>query len=180
MYVCVPLACLTFFFFNRYLHYSDEWWIIDYEYDNNKAGVDPFAFVYYRGSNDAWDGYGGAVVYTRAAKLPPELIPRLREAAQKVGFDWDKDFTITDNSCPTQSKGDQLVLREKFAGKVALQTEGQLQAGATRLRGNVVNSVKAQVLFVEDEIGQAQKAFEKLQGETKKFEQERASQDATK
>ena len=39
---------------NEYLHYSDQWWIIDYEYDNNPNGVPPFAFVYYRGSNDAW------------------------------------------------------------------------------------------------------------------------------
>ena len=162
---------------NEYLHYEDDWYIVDYEYDNNKDGIEPFAFVYYRGNNDAWEGYGGAVVYTRASKLPESLIPRLREAAKKVNFDFDKDFTITDNACPTQSKGDQLVLLEKFAGKVALQTEEQLQAGATRLRGNVVNSVKAQVLFVEQEISQAQKAFEQLSADAKKFELERSLQD---
>ena len=39
---------------NEYLHYSDDWWIVDYEYDNNPDNVPPFAFVYYRGSNDAW------------------------------------------------------------------------------------------------------------------------------
>ncbi len=160
---------------NEYLHYQDDWYIVDYEMDGNKEGVPPFAFVYYRGSNDAWDGYGGVVVYTRASKLPQELIPRLRVAANKVNFDWDDDFVQTDNSCPTQSAGEQLVLREKFAGKVALSSEEQLQAASTRLRGNVVNSVKAQVLYVNKEFEQAQKAFEQLSADTNKFEQERAS-----
>ena len=41
----------------------------------------------------------GAFVYTQAASLPEELLPRLREATQKVNFDFDKDFTITDNTC---------------------------------------------------------------------------------
>lgn len=31
-----------------------------------------------RGNNDAWRGYGGAVVYTRAAALPPDIVPELR------------------------------------------------------------------------------------------------------
>lgn len=26
--------------------------------------------IYYRGKNDAWDGYGGATVYTKARQLP--------------------------------------------------------------------------------------------------------------
>lgn len=163
---------------NVYLHYQDDWYIIDYEYDNNKEGIEPFAFVYYQGSNDAWDGNGGVVVYTRASQLPTSLLPRLRESARKVNFDFDKDFTITDNTCPTQpSAGEALVLKENLAGKVALQTEEQLQAASTRLRGNVVNSVKAQVLFVEKDIGQAQKAFEQLSADTKQFEQERRQQE---
>ena len=90
-------------------------------------------------------------MYTRAAALPQELVPRLRVAASKVGFDWDRDFAITDNSCPTTriSASEKLVLREQFAGKVALQTEQQLQAQATRSRGNAVNRIKAQKLFSE-------------------------------
>jgi len=158
---------------NEYLHYKDDWWIIDYEYDDNTDGIPPFAFVYYRGSNDAWDGYGGVVVYTRDASLPQSLVPRLREAAKKVGFDFDKDFTITDNSCPTElSESDKILLREKFAGKVALQTEEQLQAQATRLRGNVVNSIKAQKLFFEQGAESAEKAFKTLQDNALEFEEE--------
>ena len=67
--------------------------------------------VYYRGSNDAWDGYGGAFVYTKSSTFPEELRPRLREAARKVGYEFDKDFTITDNTCGVQSDEDRLILR---------------------------------------------------------------------
>ena len=158
---------------NEYLHYQDDWWIIDYEYDNNPSKTPPFAFVYYRGSNDAWDGYGGVVVYTRDAKLPTSLLPRLRTAAQKVGFDFDKDFVVTDNSCPAElSAEEKTILREKFAGKVALQTEKQLQAQATLLRGNAVNSVKAQKLFFEQGAESAQKAFTQLEDNLVEFEKE--------
>jgi violaxanthin de-epoxidase len=158
---------------NEYLHYQDDWYVIDYEYDNNKDGVPPFVFVYYRGSNDAWDGYGGAVVYTRDSKLPPELIPRLKIAAQKANnWDWDKDFTLTDNTCTEITEGDRVMMREKFAGKVALQTEKQLQAAAVKVRNNASNNVKAQKLFIEDELGQAEKAAETLATKSIEFEKE--------
>jgi violaxanthin de-epoxidase len=162
---------------NEYLHYEDDWWVIDYEYDGNKDGVPPFAFVYYRGNNDAWEGYGGVVVYTRAAQLPESLLPRLRVAAEKIGFDFDKDFVITDNTCPTDLSGkEKQILREKFAGKVALQTEQQLQAQVTRLRGNAVNSIKAQKLFFEQGLEGAQKAYDALEETEKQFEQEASQQ----
>jgi len=157
---------------NEYLHYQDDWYIIDYEYDDNKDGIPPFAFVYYRGSNDAWDGYGGAVVYTRAAKLPEELIPRLRKAAEKVNFNFDKDFSVTDNTCKTQDAQEKTLLREKFAGKVVLQSEQQVQAAAVRVRGNAANGVKAQQMFLKQEVGEAEDAFKKLTAKTKEFEQE--------
>lgn len=157
---------------NEYLHYEDDWYIIDYAEDDNKEGVPPFAFVYYRGANDAWVGYGGAVVYTRDSKLPEELRPRLREAAKKVKFDFDKDFTVTDNTCTEMSKGEQILLREQFAGKVALQTEKQLQAATVRARSNAVNNVKAQALFVNDEINQVEKAVEILEKKAAEFENE--------
>ena len=157
---------------NEYLHYKDDWYIIDYEYDDNPSGTPPFAFVYYRGSNDAWDGYGGVVVYTRDAKLPESLIPRLRVAAKKVGFDYDKDFTATDNSCKVLSKGESVLLREKFAGKVLLQTEKSAQEQATKFRGSAINSVKAQKIFFSKEGAIASKAFEKLSKDVEAFEKE--------
>lgn len=126
---------------NDYLHYQDDWYIVDYAADGNKEGTPPFAFVYYRGENDAWVGYGGAVVYTRDAQLPAELLPRLREAAKKVNFDFDKDFTLNDNSCKVLEGGERVVLREKFAGNMAIQTEKQLQQQAVLARTAASNEV---------------------------------------
>lgn len=157
---------------NEYLHYEDDWYVLDFEYDDNKDGVPPFALVYYRGANDAWVGYGGAVVYTRAAQLPEELIPRLREGVKKVNMDWDKDFTITDNSCRDTSAKDALLLKEKFAGKVALQTQKQLQTAAVNVRGNAANSVKAQKMFFENEATSAGEAFKTLERSSLEFERE--------
>lgn len=54
--------------------------------------------MYYRGRNDAWDGYGGAVVYTRSSVLPESIIPELGKAAKSVGRDFSK-FIRTDNTC---------------------------------------------------------------------------------
>lgn len=160
---------------NEYLHYQDDWYIVDFEYDDNPTNTPPFAFVYYRGSNDAWDGYGGAVVYTRDSKLPESLRPRLRAAAKKVGYDFDKDFMATDNTCKSLDSSEALLLREKFAGKVLLQTEDLVQSQATKLRGNAANSVKAQKIFFSNERKQAQEAFEKLANDVKSFEEEVSS-----
>jgi violaxanthin de-epoxidase len=57
-----------------------------------------YIFVYYRGKNDAWDGYGGAVIYTRSSVLPPSIVPDLEKAAKSVGRDFSK-FIRTDNTC---------------------------------------------------------------------------------
>jgi violaxanthin de-epoxidase len=150
---------------NEYLHYQDDWYIVDYAEDDNKEGVPPFAFVYYRGENDAWIGYGGAVVYTRDAKLPESLLPRLREAAKKVNFDFDKDFALTDNTCKTLEKGEEIVLREKFAGKMAIQTEKQLQQQAVMARTAASNAVGTEVKVAE-------KAIQKLEDKALEFEKE--------
>jgi violaxanthin de-epoxidase len=150
---------------NDYLHYQDDWYIIDYATDNNKDGVPPFAFVYYIGNNDAWLGYGGAVVYTRDSKLPESLVPRLRAAAEKVNFNFDKDFDRVDNTCGTMEKGEALVLREKFAGKLLIQTEEQLQAQATIAARMASNSAQTQTK-------QAEKALEILEKKVAAFEEE--------
>lgn len=157
---------------NEYLHYEDDWYVLDYAPDNDPDGTPAFALIYYRGSNDAWIGYGGAVVYTREAKLPTSLLPRLREGVKKVGFDFDRDFDITDNSCKVLSGEETTLLREKFAGKVALQTEEQLRAQAVRVRGNAANGVKAQAIYIEGEIDKAENAVGSLVQKTEEFERE--------
>lgn len=54
--------------------------------------------MYYRGRNDAWDGYGGAVVYTRSNVLPNSIVPELEKAAKSIGRDFNT-FVRTDNTC---------------------------------------------------------------------------------
>lgn len=54
--------------------------------------------MYYRGTNDAWDGYGGAVVYSTKPELDPAYVPELTKLAEKVGVNFS-DFVVTDNSC---------------------------------------------------------------------------------
>ena len=54
--------------------------------------------MYYRGRNDAWDGYGGAVLYTRAPTVDNAFVPELSAAAAKLGLRWS-DFRETDNTC---------------------------------------------------------------------------------
>ena len=76
---------------NVMLHYQDDWYIPAY-----KEGE--WVYIYYRGTNDAWDGYGGATVYATTPDLKPEWIPDLEAASKKVGVKWS-DFVITDNSC---------------------------------------------------------------------------------
>ncbi|CAK7341315.1 unnamed protein product [Dovyalis caffra] len=80
---------------NEFLHYQDDWYILSSKIENKQ---DDFVFVYYRGRNDAWDGYGGAVVYTRSAVLPESIVPELEKAAKSVGRDFSK-FIRTDNTC---------------------------------------------------------------------------------
>ena len=76
---------------NEYLHYQDDWYIPGY-----KEGE--YVFVYYRGTNDAWDGYGGAVVYSTKPELDQSYVPELTAIAKKVGVKFS-DFVVTDNSC---------------------------------------------------------------------------------
>jgi len=80
---------------NEFLHYQDDWYILDSKIDGKD---DDYVFIYYRGKNDAWDGYGGAVVYTKSPKLPESIIPNLQAAAKQVNLNFNK-FTTTDNTC---------------------------------------------------------------------------------
>ncbi|KAF5749198.1 violaxanthin de-epoxidase chloroplastic [Tripterygium wilfordii] len=104
---------------NEYLHYEDDWYIISSKLENKQ---DDYIFVYYRGRNDAWDGYGGAVVYTRSAVLPESIIPELEKASKNIGRDFNK-FIRTDNTCgpepplierleKTVEEGEKTIVRE--------------------------------------------------------------------
>ena len=146
---------------NEYLHYKDDWYIIDYEPND-------FVLVYYRGSNDAWDGYGGAFLYTRSPTLRPELVPRLSAAVDRMGlkYKWS-DFILTDNSCKSQEES-PTILREKFATKLLITEEQQLQEQLTAARSAAINTVVAEETEAAKSIEFLEKELELFQKEAKK------------
>jgi violaxanthin de-epoxidase len=83
---------------------------------------DDYIFVYYRGRNDAWDGYGGAVLYTRSKSVPETIVPELERSAKSIGRDFST-FIKTDNTCgpepplterieKTVEEGERTIIRE--------------------------------------------------------------------
>uniref|UniRef100_A0A1D1YTC0 Violaxanthin de-epoxidase, chloroplastic n=1 Tax=Anthurium amnicola TaxID=1678845 RepID=A0A1D1YTC0_9ARAE len=124
----------------------------------NKA--DDYIFVYYQGRNDAWDGYGGAVVYTRSPVLPESIVPELEKAARSVGRDFGK-FIRTDNSCgpepplverleKTVEEGEKTIIREvkeiesevEKVGKTELTLIETLAKGFTEVKSDIDNFVR--------------------------------------
>jgi len=127
---------------NEYLHYQDTWYVLDAQ--TTGPVQDQFALIYYRGSNDAWDGYGGAVLYTRAPYASDVAKERAEDACEKVPGLHFADFKIPDNSCPPEIRATQKVLlREKYATKVFLTAENELQEEATTLRKSAYSTFSA-------------------------------------
>merc|ERR1712195_368231 len=115
---------------NDFLHYEDDWYVL-------AAKDQKYVVVYYRGNNDAWDGYGGAVVYTKEPAFPKEFIPEMREAVEKVGLKWE-DFE------------QDLVFVEGRA------------AASLQLQGNrVVKEIAKDVVAIEREVVKDVSAIEK-------------------
>ncbi|GLT87367.1 hypothetical protein SLE2022_054550 [Rubroshorea leprosula] len=117
---------------NEYLHYQDDWYILSSKIENKQ---DDYIFVYYQGRNDAWDGYGGAVVYTRSVVLPESIVPELEKAAKSVGRDFST-FIRTDNTCGPEpplverlekkvEEGERTIIREveEIEGQVEKEVE---------------------------------------------------------
>lgn len=134
---------------NEYLHYQDDWYILSSKIENKP---DDYIFVYYRGKNDAWEGYGGAVIYTRSPVLPSSIVPELEKAARKVGLDIQK-FKRTDNTCAPEppllarlekkvEEGEQAIAKEveeleeqvEKAGRTELNLLQNLGKGLEQLR----------------------------------------------
>lgn len=132
---------------NEYLHYEDDWYILDHANENDKETG--FILVYYRGRNDAWDGYGGAVLYTRAKTVPESIVPRLQEACQRAGIKWEK-FVRTDNSCPKE--GDSTALREQFLQRQVLQAQMTAAEQLTQARRFVTDTVTTDERLLEKEL----------------------------
>ncbi|TKW03900.1 hypothetical protein SEVIR_7G073400v4 [Setaria viridis] len=117
---------------NEFLHYQDDWYIISSKVENKD---DDYIFVYYRGRNDAWDGYGGSVLYTRSKTVPETIIPELEKAAKSVGRDFST-FIRTDNTCgpepplverieKTVEEGEKTIIKEvkEIEGEIEEEVE---------------------------------------------------------
>ncbi|KHN35342.1 Violaxanthin de-epoxidase, chloroplastic [Glycine soja] len=120
---------------NEYLHYQDDWYILSSKIENKP---DDYVFVYYRGRNDAWDGYGGAVIYTRSAVLPESIVPELEKAAKSVGRDFST-FIRTDNTCGPEpslverlekkvEEGEETIVREVEQLEEEVEKVGKTEA----------------------------------------------------
>ena len=158
---------------NEYLHYQDDWYVPGF-----KKGE--YVFVYYKGTNDAWDGYGGAVVYSTSPSLKPEYVPELERLAKKVGVKFS-DFVVTDNSCKPEPElkfskvadldtlGDDILVAEKELGKDVRKASGFLGKEVKVLAKEVGKDAR----FVEKEFEKDIKRAENtLERDIKKAENE--------
>ncbi|XP_047324872.1 violaxanthin de-epoxidase, chloroplastic isoform X2 [Impatiens glandulifera] len=146
---------------NEYLHYQDDWYILSSKIENKQ---DDYIFVYYKGRNDAWDGYGGAVLYTRSSVLPESIIPEVSKAAQTVGRDF-KDFIKTDNSCgPEPPLAERIEKTVEQGEKTIIREVEEIEREVEEIEGEV-EKVK------ETEISWFSKLFEGLKNEIQKDEE---------
>eukprot|EP00877_Chromochloris_zofingiensis_P001790 jgi/Chrzof1/11611/Cz06g02070.t1 len=149
---------------NEYLHYQDDWYIL-------ASKPNDYVFVYYKGTNDAWSGYGGATVYTKTRELDPALIPELSKAAESAGLKW-ADFKLTDNSCKPHPPKKDLV--KAVEDEVERDIENSLVSfgrGFTVVENNLERAVQKDEQIVENELRQAEKLLEQVEREVAAEEQ---------
>jgi violaxanthin de-epoxidase len=136
---------------NEFLHYQDDWYILAQK-------PREYVLVYYRGSNDAWDGYGGAVVYTTKPTLDKKYYGELDGALNKVGLKF-ADFQLTDNTC----KKRESKLEELEADLVFV--ESKAATGLQVAGGSAIKAAEQEALLVEKVIEKdvvlAEKVIEK-------------------
>lgn len=114
-----------------------------------------YIFVYYRGRNDAWDGYGGAVLYTRSAVLPESIVPELEKAAQSVGRDF-KTFIRTNNTCgPEPPLIDRLEKTAEAGERTIIKEVEEIEEEVEKVKDTEVNLFRRLAegfkVFQEDE-----------------------------
>mmetsp|Transcript_76069 Transcript_76069/g.126793 ORF Transcript_76069/g.126793 Transcript_76069/m.126793 type:complete len:397 (-) Transcript_76069:328-1518(-) len=150
---------------NEFLHYQDDWYVLAFK-------ANEYFVVYYCGTNDAWDGYGGAVVYTRAPSLPKKYIPEITEALARIDIKFS-DFQLTDNSCRASEtrleelEADLRLVSTKVAGGIQLAGR-EIVKEVEVLESEAVDEVKlvgraakAEAKAVGDEVIKDFKAVEK-------------------
>lgn len=143
---------------NEYLHYEDDWYIVG-------SKPDSYIVVYYKGNNDAWRGYGGAVVYTKADKFPQELVPEVSAAVEQVGLKW-ADFKITDNTCGPHPAPKSLVQQvEEEVAREGAELGGSLRSfgrGFTVLEEEVEAELAAEGQVLQRDLAAAEALLEQV------------------
>jgi len=132
---------------NEFLHYQDDWYIL-------AKKPREYVLVYYRGNNDAWDGYGGAVVYTTKPTLDKKYFGEIDAALQKIGRRFS-EFELTDNTC----KAPETKFEEAYQDLVFV--ESRVAGGIQTAETTVVKEFKRDVQEIEREIVVAERAVEK-------------------
>jgi violaxanthin de-epoxidase len=165
---------------NEFLHYQDDWYILAQQ-------PGEYVLVYYRGSNDAWDGYGGAFVYSTNPVLDKKYYGEIDQALRKIGRKFS-DFQLTDNTCkPRESRleefeadiqyvearaatglqvvGEAVVeeatMVEKAVEKEAFVVEQEVVKDVTKIEKEVVKDVTNIEKLVEKDVTQIEKELEK-------------------
>ena len=147
---------------NDFLHYEDDWYITGYV-------PDKYVFVYYRGNNDAWRGYGGAVVYSPERTIPAEQLDNIRADAKKVGLDFDAQFIITNNSCePGVERPDSLrieIQEETRMLEKALDAEFKVLEGKLATEEKLLErTIQRDKVKIIDELRAMEAATQKFNG----------------
>jgi len=129
---------------NEYLHYQDDWFVLDHsDEEDPELG---FVLIYYRGRNDAWAGYGGGTLYTRAPTVNRALLDRVGDACDKAKVPFFKYWKLTDNSCPIEQ--DPLKLRQQYAQRLLKQGELSVQEQLTYLSRQAYSEIDADEKYI--------------------------------
>lgn len=100
-------------------------------------------------------------MYTRTPYATRKVVERATRACERTGLFKYSDFKVPDNSCPAQARGTQaLLLREKYATKIFLTAERELQEEATTIRKNAVQTFTTDVQEVVQATAKLEKAIE--------------------
>ena len=113
-----------------------------------------WVLIYYRGNNDAWDGYGGATVYSTNPVLDKKYFAEIDESLQKIGRRFS-EFTLTDNTC----KERETKLEEAYQDLVFV--ENRVATGLVTAESNIVATLKRDVQEIERELVVAERAIQK-------------------
>ncbi|XP_074373311.1 violaxanthin de-epoxidase, chloroplastic-like [Apium graveolens] len=137
---------------NEYLHYEDDWYVLSSKLEGTP---EDYLFVYYRGKNDAWDGYGGAFVYTRSAVLPESIVPELEKASKNVGRDFNT-FIRTNNTCgPEPPLIDRLEKTAEAGERTIIREVEEIEEEVEKVKDTEVNLFRRLAegfkVFLEDE-----------------------------